>query len=307
MDVISLHQAGFDNAVAALGTAFTEEHARMLPRFTKELIYIAFDTDEAGKDAKLRAIRLLDSVGIRSKVIDTSPHKDTDEFIKAKGASAFEERIQNAENSFIFELRCKAETVDRNDPTEESEFCDFAFTEAFMRYGSDPMTLNVYVKSICENFEIDGNLAKEKVNKISRERIPRPKQEIIEAPKEETFSKRESKKKNINSKQTLLLHYLSEYPKLYPQIKTFVSPLDFEPPTLRRAAELLYAQLDEGEVNPQAIVREFTESEEEQLVTGIFFETFTNSEEEERPEEISKGLSQLLKSIKEESLERNDS
>lgn len=306
MDVISLHQAGFDNTIAALGTAFTEDHARILTKYVKDLVYIAFDTDEAGRDAKLRAIKLLDAVGIRSKVIDVSPHKDTDEFIKAEGTEAFEDRIRNAENSFIFELSCRALGVDRADPTEESEFCDYAFTEAFLRYGSDPMTLNVYVKSICDRFGIDGNLAKEKINKISREKLPRQKVEVSELP-EETFSKKETRKRSTNSKQTLLLHYLSEFPNLYSQIKDFISPLDFDPPVLRRAAELLYGQLEAGTVNPQAIAREFTEPEDEQLVTGIFFETFTNgSEEEEKPEEISKGLTQLLKSIKEESIERSD-
>lgn len=306
MDVISLHQAGFDNSVAALGTAFTEEHANLLTRYVKDLVYIAFDTDEAGTDAKLRAIRLLDAVGLRSKVIDVSPCKDTDEFIKANGNEAFDERIRNAENSFIFELGCRAKTVDRSDPTEESEFCDYAFTEAFLRYGSDPMTLNVYVTSICEKFGIDAGLAKEKINKISREKLPRQKVEINEIP-EERLSQKETKKKSTNSKQTLLLHYLSEFPNLYPQIKNYISPLDFDPPVLRRVAELLYEQLENGTVNPQAIAREFTEPEDEQLVTGIFFETFTNGSEEERPEEISKGLNQLVKGIKEESLERNDS
>jgi len=306
LDVISLHQAGFDNAIASLGTAFTEDHAEMLTKYVKDLVYLCFDTDEAGTDAKLRAIRILDSVGIRSKVVDVSPHKDTDDFIKAEGKEAFEERILNAENSFIFELRCKAKKVDRSDPTEESQFCDFAFTEAFLRYGSDPMTLNVYVNSICKNFGIDGNLAKEKINKISREKLPRQKVEMTETP-EENFTRKETKKKSVNLKQTLLLHYLSEYPNLYQQVKEYVTPLDFEPPVLRRAAELLYGQLENGEVNPQAIAREFTEPEEEQLVTGIFFEAFTNEAEEEKPEEVSKGLTQLIKSIKEESLERNDS
>lgn len=306
MDVISLHQAGFDNAMAALGTAFTEEHSRMLPSFVKDLVYLCFDSDGPGRDAILRAIPLLDDVGIRAKVIDMSPHKDPDEFIKEKGADAFRERIENAENSFLFELKCKADKTDRADPTEESEFQDYAFTEAFLRYGSDPMTLNVFVKSICQKFDIDGNLAKDKINKLSRERIPRQ----MVKPKEEgevKLSKAEVKKKGISKKQTLLLHYLSEYHSLYGQVKEFITPLDFDPPTLRRAAEMLYEQLEKGEVNPQSIIREFTDPEETQIVTGIFFETLTDVENEdatEKPEEVAKGLTQLVRSIKEESISR---
>lgn len=84
MDVIALHQAGFDNAVASLGTALTEGHAGILRRYTKE-VYLSYDSDGAGQKAALRAIPILRDAGITCKVINMSPHKDPDEFIKALG------------------------------------------------------------------------------------------------------------------------------------------------------------------------------------------------------------------------------
>ena len=82
MDVIALHQAGFDNAVASLGTALTSGHANLLKRYTKN-VYLTYDSDGAGVKAALRAIPILKEVGITTKVINMKPYKDPDEFIKA--------------------------------------------------------------------------------------------------------------------------------------------------------------------------------------------------------------------------------
>ena len=92
MDVISLHQAGFTNAVASLGTALTPGHASLIKRYVKE-VYLTYDSDEAGTKAALRAIPILKDVGITAKIIRMEPYKDPDEFIKNLGAEAFEERI----------------------------------------------------------------------------------------------------------------------------------------------------------------------------------------------------------------------
>ena len=88
MDVISLHQAGFTNAVASLGTALTSQHASILKRYTDEVI-LTYDSDEAGVKAALRAIPLLKTAGIATRVLHMEPYKDPDEFIKALGTEAF--------------------------------------------------------------------------------------------------------------------------------------------------------------------------------------------------------------------------
>ena len=93
MDVISLHQAGFTNAVASLGTALTQGHASLIKRYVKE-VYLTYDSDEAGTKAALRAIPILREAGISAKVIRMEPYKDPDEFIKNLGKEAFEDRIQ---------------------------------------------------------------------------------------------------------------------------------------------------------------------------------------------------------------------
>ena len=100
LDVISLHQAGFTNAVASLGTAFTSQHANVLKRYTDQVI-LTYDSDGAGVKAALRAIPILKEVGMSIKVLNMKPYKDPDEFIKNMGAEAFRQRIREAKNSFL--------------------------------------------------------------------------------------------------------------------------------------------------------------------------------------------------------------
>ena len=121
MDVIALHQAGFDNAVASLGTALTSGHANLLKRYTKE-VYLTYDSDGAGIKEALRAIPILKEVGITTKIINMKPYKDPDEFIKALGAEAYQERIDQAENSFLFEVRMEEQQHDMHDPEGKTAF-----------------------------------------------------------------------------------------------------------------------------------------------------------------------------------------
>ena len=103
MDVISLHQAGFTNAVASLGTAFTTRQAALIKRYTDEL-YLTYDSDGAGIKAALRGIPIAKETGLSVKVINMQPYKDPDEFIKALGKEEYEKRIDEARNGFMYEI-----------------------------------------------------------------------------------------------------------------------------------------------------------------------------------------------------------
>ena len=121
MDVISMHQAGFTNAVASLGTAFTPGHANLLRRYTEQAV-LTYDSDGAGVKAALRAIPILKEAGISAKVLNLKPYKDPDEFIKALGREAFEERIGQAKNSFLFETDVLYGQYDMGDPEQKTAF-----------------------------------------------------------------------------------------------------------------------------------------------------------------------------------------
>lgn len=104
-DCIAMHQAGFGNAIATLGTAITGEHARMLARFTK-MVYLAYDIDKAGRKATLRGIELLNQVGVDTKIINLGEgdSKDPDEFIKNHGAAAFREKLTGSQGQIDYRI-----------------------------------------------------------------------------------------------------------------------------------------------------------------------------------------------------------
>lgn len=146
MDVISLHQWGFSEAVAALGTAFTEQQADLMKRFNS-LIYLCFDSDGAGKKACKRAISILREKKLEGKVICLSPYKDPDEFLKAEGKEAFEKRIEEAKNAFLWEVEEKKTEFDLHDPAGMQKYME-SIAELLRTSFSDPVERENYLKAV---------------------------------------------------------------------------------------------------------------------------------------------------------------
>ena len=146
MDVISLHQWGFSEAVAALGTAFTEQQADLMKRFNS-LIYLCFDSDGAGKKACKRAISILREKKLEGKVIHLSPYKDPDEFLKAEGKEAFEKRIEEAKNAFLWEVEEKKTEFDLHDPAGMQKYME-SIAELLRTSFSDPVERENYLKAV---------------------------------------------------------------------------------------------------------------------------------------------------------------
>ena len=141
MDVISMHQAGFTNAVASLGTALTSGHASLLKRYTEEVLLL-YDSDEAGIRAALRAIPILREAGVNAKVVSLKPYKDPDEFIKNMGAEAFEERLLNASDSFLFRVHTGEAEADMETPQGQNRF--FEECARMLLELSDELERNLY-------------------------------------------------------------------------------------------------------------------------------------------------------------------
>ena len=111
IDVVSLHQAGFDSAVASLGTSLTAEQARLISRYTDRVV-IAYDNDAAGQKAAQRAIAILEKLDLKVRVLQMSGAKDPDEFIRLKGAEGFERLIEGSENQTEYLLAQIAKKYD---------------------------------------------------------------------------------------------------------------------------------------------------------------------------------------------------
>ena len=118
IDVVSLHAAGFENAVASLGTALTDEQARILAKYTKQVI-LAYDSDEAGQRAAHRAMGIFAKVGLDVRILQMQGAKDPDEYIKKFGAEKFRQLIKNSRTGFEFKLQSVLSQHDLSIPDEK--------------------------------------------------------------------------------------------------------------------------------------------------------------------------------------------
>lgn len=261
MDVISMHQAGFTNAVASLGTALTSQHASLLKRYTDEVI-LSYDSDEAGIRAALRAIPLMKAAGITARVLKLSPYKDPDEFIKNLGAEAFEERLVQAQNSFMFELSAIEQKWDMNDPEGKTSF----FKEAARKISEFELEVERenYIEAVASKYHTSfEGLRKMVLRCLMQGEIP--------ARTETVRSRKNSEKEDgLLKSQRLLLTWLTEYKDLYASIRPLISPEDFTTDFYREVAGLLFEQLESGEVNPARIINHFSDQEEQRQAAELF-------------------------------------
>lgn len=288
MDVIALHQAGFTNAVASLGTALTTGHASLIKRYVSE-VYLTYDSDEAGTKAALRAIPILRDAGITAKIIRMEPYKDPDEFIKNLGAEAFEERIQKARNGFMFSLEVLEREFDMNSPEGKNGFLDVA-SERLNTF-EDEIERELYIKAVAEKYGVGYEGLKKKVAKIAiKKGLAKP----IERPKQANLKSQEKEDGYLQS-QKILLTWLIENNKVFSQIKKFITPEDFTKDLYRTVAELLYEQYEEGAINPAKVMNHFTDEEEHREVASLFH---THIHELHTKEEQEKALKETIIRVK---------
>ena len=265
MDVIALHQAGFTNAVAALGTAFTVFHANLLKRYTNEVI-LTFDSDGAGTQAALRAIPILKEAGLSVKVIDMKPYKDPDEFIKALGAEEYQKRIDEAKNSFFFEINVMQKDYEMTDPEQKTKF--FNETAKKLIGFREELERNFYIDAVAKTYQIDVEQLRRLVNRLGSQIVVG--MEPREAT-EQTIKRRKVQEDGIQKSQKLLLTWLIEDNAIFEKIKGFIQPFDFTEGIYHEVAELVFEQYEkEHKVIPARIINNFQNKEEQSEVAALF-------------------------------------
>lgn len=295
MDVIALHQAGFNNAVASLGTALTSGHASLLKRYTKE-VFLTYDSDNAGKKAALRAIPILKEVGIITKVINMRPYKDPDEFIKALGAEEYQKRIDNAQNSFMFEVWVLEEEYDMNDPESKTAFYNEIARKLLVF--SEELERNNYIQAVADKYKIAFDDLRKLVNNLAIKegivRKPTPIKKRVQEKKQEDGMKKSQK---------LLLTWLIENVRLFETVKGLITPEDFTEDLYNRVAQMLFSQYEQdGSVNPAKIVSCFENEEEQREIAGFFN---TSIQEVESRSDMEKAIKETIIRIKNNSINYN--
>ena len=304
MDVIALHQAGFDNAVASLGTSLTVGHANLLRRYAKE-VYLTYDSDGAGVKAALRAIPILKEAGITAKIVSMTPYKDPDEFIKALGAEEYQKRIDAAENSFLFEVRIMEGQYDMGDPEGKTAFyqevakklCGF----------SEKLERENYIDAVAAKYRIAAEDLRRMVNRYGLKmglagETPGSRR-YGETAQRGAYERAGTRKKEDGMKQSqkLLLTWLIEYPVLFTKIGKYISPEDFTEEIYHKVAELLFAQYKEsGAVNPAQIVSMFADEEEQREIAGLFNARIHRVETKD---DMDKALKETIVRVKKNSID----
>mgnify|MGYP000015470659 FL=1 len=299
MDVIALHQAGFTNAVASLGTAFTEQQANLIRRYTDEVL-LTYDSDGAGIKAAMRAIPMLRRAGITGKVIHMEPYKDPDEFIKNLGAEEFEKRMEEAQNSFFFEIEVIKKNYSMSDPEQKTKFIHE--TARKLLVFEDKIQRDNYLEAVAARYNIKTEDLRQLVVRYGNQ-MPSGYQEVMEERQQERIRKGKKKetREGISYSYRLLLSWLIEEPKLFVQIREWIKPEDFEEGLYRTVAKELYDQLDRGDLEPARIIGHFEEVEDQNKVASMFQTSFGSKIEND---EKKKAITDLILKIKEHSIER---
>lgn len=298
MDVISLHQAGFNEAVASLGTAFTTEQARLLKRYSPD-VYLAYDSDGAGTKAAMRAIEILQQFDCTGRVINMKPYKDPDEFIKNLGAEEYEKRMENAEDALLFQIHTTEKNYNTMDYAEKTRF--HHEIAAFLAQREDPLERDNYLEAVSREYRIDREHLKQAVAKEAMILADKREREELRSTGQQRPSKEDYQKVN----EQIFLTYLIEEPNLYPQVAKYITKEDFSTPLYKDTAAVVLEDLKEGKTpNPATLISRYEDPDEQSEVSALFT---TKIEHLADKEEREKAIGEVFYKLKKSSYERNES
>ena len=273
-----MHQAGFTQAVASLGTAFTSGQANLLRRYADEVL-LAYDSDGAGTKAALRAIGILKEVGLTGKVLHFDPYKDPDEFIKNLGPEEFQKRIDEAENSFLFEIRMLQRDYDLKDPESKTKF----YREVAKKLCGFPEEIerNTYIHALDEIYHMGyEDMRKLVVSYAAQTGFASP----VTRPKS-GIQKKTDPEENAKVVQRRLITYLNDNPALYQKVKKYITIDDFTEPLYKTVVEKMFPALESGNFVAASMISEFPDEEEQKEVAALFntsIQQIGDQEEESR-------------------------
>ena len=281
MDVIAMHQAGFDNATASLGTAFTEGQASILKKYKSE-IYLAYDSDEAGTRAAMKAISILRKLDMSQKVIDLRPYKDPDEFIKNEGAEAFEQRVQNAINGRLFEINHISSTYNMDDPEEKTKFMKAA---GRLLAGIEDKTERAnYIETVASKYFLDKDVLKSIVSDIGLAGLGESsllvEDEMAETGNQNNYNRgvqgnrnatKSAKESPAEENEKYLLTLMVNNQELFGKLGKYISKDDFTEEGIKEVASIIFDEYEKnGKVELSLLLNDFEDVESQERVNSIF-------------------------------------
>lgn len=297
MDVIALHQAGFDNAIAALGTAFTSGHGQLIKRYTDEVV-LCFDSDMAGTKAALRAIPILKSSGLVVRVLRIQEYKDPDEYIREKGKDRFEELLKTAIPSFMFEVRMLSQNYDLKDPEYKTRFSEELAKKLILIEGQ--LERENYMEAVIREYDISKNGLLDLMGRLAKNvGIVNKNEANHQLTVEEKRLKQKPDADTIAQKEFLAI--VVSHEKIYRKVKNIISPEYFTHEVLSKVAWIVYDLYEkQHEIEPAMIMSKFTQIEDQKLIAALFSEEI----KAENQQQLERHLNDTLQKIKSAYLDR---
>lgn len=295
MDVITLHQAGFECACASLGTALTGLQANLIKRYAEHVV-ISYDSDDAGIKAALRAIPILKNAGLSVKILDMSPYKDPDEFIKNLGVEEYQKRIDNAKGSFDFEVSVMERNYDFSDPEQKTDFYN-EIARKLLAF-EDELERDNYTEAVAAKYNIRTEQLKNLVVKQSAN--------IAGISSSSGISRRSNNVKKddgIGQAQAMLLSWFVNEPQIIKKLDGIINADDFTEEPYHKVAEIIFSQYDTGEkLIPAKILNSFQNSDDQTAVAGILSRILPYNRNDKNERE--KVINEIVKRIRKQSIDR---
>ncbi len=274
MDVISMHQAGFDSAVASLGTSFTAEQANLISRMGKNEVILSYDSDEAGQKAASRGINLFAEAGVRARVLKMDGAKDPDEFIKKFGADAFRELIEKSGSAISYEMDKLAAGLDLRTDDGKSAFVKKAVV--FLAGINNSLDREVYTSRAARLSDIPADTVRSAVEAQMRKKSyyakKRETAELIRPNKKDTVNPESLKMPREEKAERGIICFLYHNPEKFSRVEEklngkFVT--DFN----RKVYDFIAKKLKNGSVIDISSFNEEFDSAQMGRITGIINDT----------------------------------
>ncbi|MBQ2266768.1 MAG: DNA primase [Clostridia bacterium] len=248
MDVISLHQAGFENVVAPLGTAFTTEQANLIARYTKEIV-LMLDADAAGQKAVRRAEEILRNTGLSVRVVSIPNGKDPDEYIKTQGAERFKALLEGAVSNMEYKLLMAAQGLDLSNDDGRLKYLGLA--AEILATTNDVMERDIYIGRLCEKYGVSRTALTTKVDELRQKNIRAVKKAEINEVIHPKFSKDDVNPERRNSlkgtaAEETVISLLLQHPDFYDVVKNELTPDKMVTGLNRRIYEIISDTLNDG-------------------------------------------------------------
>ncbi len=295
MDVLSLHQAGFDNAVASLGTALTQEQALLIKRFYNDIVLI-YDSDRAGTQAARRGIPILEQAGLRVRVLRVPDAKDPDEYLKKHSPEDFQALIDNAMNPIDFEMLVLREEHKGGSAEDKVETVK-GMAQRLAEIDND-LERQIHIQDTAEKLGVSAEALRKEVEEIRRTTgilDRRPASDNAAQGREEKITAR-----------TQLLSILIQDQSLVPIVRKYIEPADLKPPgaseeleVFVRVAQALYRGSEEGRIILAAdLISQGADAKDQERITSLL-----QYPRPESKEDLEKLLSDVIRKVRLDSLE----